>query len=171
MATDRFTGVISSSSAIRSGATTSCSTSTSMADKPEGLGRPAVRHRAPAAHVWRPARRVIRPSNGACCRRGGALCAPETRLAPGNNIGCDPALPVGRPGERDEAPLTGNEVLHFDGVTDGEDIRIARVHLFVYADPTVFADLQSGHSRQRGIRAHAEGEDHNVSRIGRSGSG
>ena len=33
--------------------------SAAMADKPEGLGRPAVRHRAPAAHVWRPARAAL----------------------------------------------------------------------------------------------------------------
>ena len=97
--------------------------------------------------------------------------APETRLAPGDHIGRDPALPVGRPGQRDQAPFAGHEILDFDGVADGEDIRIARAHLFVYADPPAFADLQSGHFRQRGIRPHADGEDHHVSRIGLSGFG
>ena len=75
------------------------------------------------------------------------------------------------PGERDQRPLAGHEVLDLDGVPDGEDVRIARAHVLVDADPAALADLQPGRLRQRGVRAHAEGEDHDVGRIGLSGPG
>ena len=102
---------------------------------------------------------------------GGALRAPETRIAPDDHISGNPALPVGGSGERDETPFAGHEILDFNGVTDGEDIRIAGAHLVVHADSAAFADHQSGHFRQRGIRTHTQGEDHHVSRIGLPGLG
>ena len=64
-----------------------------------------------------------------------------------------------------EAPLAGDEVLDLDGVADGEDVRVARAHLLVDADAAAFADLEAGRLRQRGVRPHAEREDHDVGRI------
>ena len=46
------------------------------------------------------------------------------------------------PGERDEAPLAGDEVLDLDGVADGEDVGVARAHLLVDADAAALADLE-----------------------------
>ena len=70
----------------------------------------------------------------------GALGAAVTGIAPADHIGRDPALPVGRPGQRDQAPLAGHEVLDFDGIADGEDVRVARAHVLVHADAAAFAD-------------------------------
>ena len=95
----------------------------------------------------------------------GALGAAETGVPPGDHVGHDPALPVRRPGERDQGPFAGDEILDFDRVADGEDIRVARAHLFVDADPAALADLEPGHLRQRGLRTHADGEDHDVRRM------
>ena len=68
-------------------------------------------------------------------------------------------------------PLAGHPIPDFDRVADGEDIRVARAHLFVDVDPSAFADLQACHLRQRGIRAHAEGEDHDFGPISLPGFG
>ena len=95
----------------------------------------------------------------------GALGAAETGVPPGNHVGRDPALPVRRPGERDQGPFAGDEILDFDRVADGENVRVARAHLFVDADPSALADLDPGHLRQRGLRPHADGEDHDVRRM------
>ena len=97
------------------------------------------------------------------------LGAAEAGIAPVDDIRGDPSLAVGRSGERDEAPLPGDPVLHFDRVADREDIRIAGAHLIVHPDPATFADLQPGRFRQRGLRAHADGEDHQIRRIGFAG--
>ena len=109
-----------------------------------------------------------RPGDGRAkeANNGGALGAAETRIAPGDHIGGDPALPVGRSGQGDQAPLAGNEIFDFDGIPDGENIGIAGAHLVVDANAAALADRQSGHFRQRGIGAHAEGQDHDVRRIG-----
>ena len=55
--------------------------------------------------------------------------------------------------------------LHLDGVADREDVRVAGAHLLVDADPAELPDFDPGHPRQRGIRSHAEREDHDVRRI------
>ena len=89
--------------------------------------------------------------------------------APGDHIGRDPALPVRRPCERDQGPLAGDEIFDLDRVADGENIRVARAHLFVDADPSAFADLDPGHLRKRGLRTHADAEDHDVGRMGLAG--
>ena len=86
-------------------------------------------------------------------------------VSAGDHIGCDPALPVGRPCERDQGPFAGDEILDFDRVADGENIRVARAHVFVDADPAALADLEPGRLCQRGLRTHADGEDHDVCRV------
>ena len=101
----------------------------------------------------------------------GALCAPITGIAPGNHIGRDPALPVRRPGQRNQAPLPGSEVLDLDGIADGEDVRVARAHVLVHADAAAFADREAGCLGQRGVRLHADREDHDVRREGLAGAG
>ena len=105
---------------------------------------------------------------GPCDRRaeqpddGGALGAAETRVAPADDVGRDPGLAVRRPGERDQAPLTGDEIPDLDGVADREDVRVAGAHLLVDADPAELPDLDPGHPRQSGVRSHTEREDHDV---------
>ena len=94
----------------------------------------------------------------------GALRAAETGVAPGDHFGRDAALAVGRPGQRDERPLAGDEILDFDRVAHGEDIRVAGAHLLVDADAAALADLDAGHLRQRRLRPHADRQDHDVRR-------
>jgi hypothetical protein len=72
----------------------------------------------------------------------GALRAAEARIAPGDHVGRDPPLPIGRPGQRHQAPLAGDDILDLDGVADREDVGIARAHLVVDADPAALADLR-----------------------------
>src|SRR5581483_6221341 len=72
---------------------------------------------------------------------GGALRATETGVAPGDHIGRYPALAVRWPGQRNEAPLARDEVLDFDGIADGKDIRVARAHLIIDTNTAAFADL------------------------------
>ena len=93
------------------------------------------------------------------------------RVTTANYIGHNATLPVRRPGQRDEAPLAGDEVLHFDGITDGENIGITGVHLIIHADAAALPDFQSGYFRQSGIGTNAQGENHNVGRVGFSGLG
>ena len=100
-----------------------------------------------------------------------ALRAAVARVAAGDDVGRDAALPVGRPGERDERPLAGDEVLHLDRVADGEDVRVARAHVLVHADAAALADLEAGRLRERGLRPHADGEDDDVGRVRLAGLG
>ena len=65
------------------------------------------------------------------------------------------------------SPVTKS--LHLDGVADGEDVGVARAHLLVDPDPATLADLDPGHRRERGVRADAEREDHEVGRIALAG--
>ena len=95
----------------------------------------------------------------------GALRAAVTGIATGNHIGRDPALPVGRPGERDERPLAGDKVLDFNRVADGKDIGIARAHVLIDAYSSSLAEFDPGHLRQCGLRTHADREDHDVCRM------
>ena len=95
----------------------------------------------------------------------GALRAAVTGLAPGDDVGRDPPLPVRRPRERNEAPLAGHPVLHLDGVADGEDVRVARPHVLVDADPAALADLEPGGLRERRVGPHADREDDDVGRV------
>jgi hypothetical protein len=98
------------------------------------------------------------------------LSAAKSRIASGNHIGRDPALPVGRPREWDQRPLAGDEVLDFDRVADGEDIGIARSHVLIDADAAAPADLDPGHLRQRRLRTHADRQDHDVCRMSLAGA-
>ena len=88
---------------------------------------------------------------------------------PGDNIGHDPALPVRRPCERDERPFAGDEIFDFYCVSDGENIRVARVHLFVDAYPSAFADLDPGHLCKGCLGTYTDGKDHDVRGIGFAG--
>ena len=84
---------------------------------------------------------------------GGALRAPEVGVAPGDDIGGDPALAVRRAGQRHEAPFSRDEILDLDGVAHGEDIRIAGAHPVVDADAAARADFKPGRLGQHGVRA------------------
>ena len=101
----------------------------------------------------------------------GALGATVAGIASGDHVGRDAALPVRRPGQRDQAPLSGPEVLHLDRIADGEDVRIAGAHVLVDADAAAFADLEPGRLGQRRVGPHAEREDHDVGRILLAGLG
>ena len=94
-----------------------------------------------------------------------ALRAAKTRVASGDHVGRDAALPVGRPGQRDEARFTGDGVIHLDRIAHGEDVGIGRAHLVVDANAAAFADLQAGRAREVGVGTHPEREDHDVGRI------
>ncbi len=94
-----------------------------------------------------------------------ALRAAEARVAPGDHVGRDAALPIGRPRQCDEARFTGDGVLHLDRIAHGEDVGIGRAHLIVDANAAAFADLQAGRAREVGVGTHAEREDHDVGRI------
>ncbi len=59
----------------------------------------------------------------------------------GDHVSSDAALTVCRTGQRHEAPLSGREVLDFDGIADGEDVRVARAHVLVDADAPALADF------------------------------
>jgi hypothetical protein len=87
-----------------------------------------------------------RPGGGAAKQPDdrGALGAAVTRIAPADDIRRDTALAVGRPGQCDEAPLAGSEILHFDGIAHGEDVRVARAHVIVHADAATLADDEAG---------------------------
>ena len=95
----------------------------------------------------------------------GALRPTKAGVATGDHIGSDAALPVRRPRERDEAPFTGDEVPHLDGIADGEDIRIARSHVLIHADAAALADFESGRFRETDLRANAKRKDHKVRRM------
>ncbi len=71
---------------------------------------------------------------------GGALGAAEMRLAPADHIGRNASLSIGRPGQRHERRFTGYEILDFDCISDGEDIRVARAHLIVDQDTAPLVD-------------------------------
>ena len=92
----------------------------------------------------------------------GALRAAEVRVAAGDDVGGDAALPVGRTGERHQAVLAGQAVLLLDRVADGEDVRVAGALLVVHADAAARAHLDAGHLRQRRLRLHADAEDDDV---------
>ncbi len=92
----------------------------------------------------------------------GTLRAPEAGVPAGEYVGHDPALPVRRPGQRDEGPLAGDVVLDFHGVADGEDVRVAGAHLLVDTDAAPLTDLQPGRLGERGLRTHADGQYHDV---------
>ena len=81
---------------------------------------------------------------------------------PASDVGHDPALPVRRPGQRDEGPFAGDVVLDFHGVADGEDVRVAGAHLLVDTDAAALTDLQPGRLGERGLRTHADGQYHDV---------
>ena len=59
----------------------------------------------------------------------------------------------------------GDEVLDLDGVADREDVRVGGAHVIVDADPAAVADLEPGRLGQRGVRPHADRENHDVGRI------
>ena len=65
------------------------------------------------------------------------------------------------------SPVTKS--LHLDRVADGEDVRVARAHLLVDADPAELADLDAGHPRERGVGSHAERQDHDVGGVAGAG--
>ena len=101
----------------------------------------------------------------------GALGAAVTGIASGDHVGGDAALPVRRPGQRNQAPLAGDEVLDLDGIADGEDVGVAGAHVLVNADAAALADFEAGRLGQRRVRPHAEREDHDVGRIRLAGLG
>ena len=100
-----------------------------------------------------------------------ALGAAETAVAPCNHISGDPTLPVSRPGECDKTLPTGDKILHFHGISDGEDIRVAGPHLLVNADAAAFPDLESGLARKFGVRSHANTKNDDVRRERLAGLG
>jgi len=83
----------------------------------------------------------------------GALGPPEAGVAPGDDVGRNPPLPVRRPGQRHEAPRTGHVVRDLDRIADGEDVRVARAHVRVDADPPAVANLEPGRPRKRSCPA------------------
>ena len=74
------------------------------------------------------------------------------------------------PGERDQTPFARPEILHFDGIADREDVRVARAHVFVHADAAAFADGEAGGLGERGVGLHANRENHDVGREGFAGT-
>jgi hypothetical protein len=60
-------------------------------------------------------------------------------------------------------------ILHFDRVTDGEDVGVAGPHPLVHTDPAALADREPSRLRQRGVRTHAEREDHHIGRMDLAG--
>ncbi len=100
----------------------------------------------------------------------GALRPAISRIASGNHVRGDPSLPVGRTGERDQRPLPGDKVLHFDRVADREDVGVARAHVLVNTDAPALADLEPGRLRERGFRPHADGQNHDVRRMRLAGA-
>ncbi len=98
-----------------------------------------------------------------------ALRATEAGLAPGNHVGSDASLTIGWPGQRDQAPFAGHEILDLDDIADGENVRVAGPHLLVDADPATLTDLEAGRLGQRGIRADPEGNDHDVGGVSLAG--
>jgi len=90
------------------------------------------------------------------------LGAAVPRVAPRDDVGSDAPLPVGRPGERDERRSAGDVVRDLDGIADGEDVRVARVHLLVDEDATPLADRQTSALREADLGAYADPEDDDV---------
>ena len=91
-----------------------------------------------------------------------ALGAAEPCVAPRDDVGRDPPLPVGRSGQRYERLLAGHEVPDLHGVADGEDVGVAGVHLVVHENAAPTADREPGAPREGGLRAHADTEHHDV---------
>ena len=53
---------------------------------------------------------------------GGSLRAAEVGVAAADHVGGDAALAIGRPGQRDQGRLAGDEIADLDGVADREDV-------------------------------------------------
>ena len=83
-------------------------------------------------------------------------------VAPRDHVGGNAPLPVGGACQRNQAPVAGDEVLHLDRVAHREDIGLTGAHLLVDPDAAALAERQPGRLRQRGVRTHAKGEDHDV---------
>ena len=100
---------------------------------------------------------------------GGALRASEARIAARDDIGRDPALPVCWACQCDEAPFSGDEILDLDGVAHGEDVQIAGAHLVIHADAAARADFKPRRLGKRGVRTHADSENHQIGPMGLAG--
>ena len=79
-----------------------------------------------------------------------------------DHVGDHASLTVGRVGERHEGRIRHQRVALHNGVADGVDRRIGRPHLLVDQDSAAQPGLQTCDGRQRRLRTHADGRDHEV---------
>src|SRR6516164_9051541 len=86
------------------------------------------------------------------------------RVSPGNHISGDAALPVGRPGQRDQLPLSCNHISCFDSVSNRPDVRITRAHLVVHLNSATLTYSQSGSHGQLRFGSNPDGKDNDVRR-------
>ena len=93
---------------------------------------------------------------------GRALGAGEAAVEPADDVGCYAPLLVGRPGERDERVVAGDEVAHLHGVAHGVDVLDAGLHAVVHDDAALDARLKPRRIRKGRIGRDADGEHHHV---------
>ena len=79
-------------------------------------------------------------------------------------VGGDPPLAVCWTSQRHLRRLAGHEVLDFDGVADGIDVRIGGLKMIVDTNAATRPDLQPSIDRQLVFRAHAHAQDDQLSR-------
>ena len=89
--------------------------------------------------------------------------APAKRLLePADDVGGDAPLLVGRPGERDERVVAGDEVAHLHGVAHGVDVLDAGLHAIVHGDAALDAPLKPRRVGEGRIGRDADGQHHHV---------
>lgn len=84
-------------------------------------------------------------------------------------IGGDASLAVGWTGQRHLRGGLQDEIAHLDGVADRIDIRVARLHLVVHANPATGTDFQPRARRQLVLGTHADAEHDDVGGQRRAG--
>lgn len=74
-------------------------------------------------------------------------CAPSLFVlgrTPKDIVSGNAALAIRRTSERNQRPLARDAITHFDGITDGPNVRVARLEMFVDVEAAEFSDFQTG---------------------------
>ena len=75
-------------------------------------------------------------------------------------VGHPPALTIGDVGQRDKRRAAADRVTLLHGVADGVDVGITRSAILVDGDPSAWAKGKARQLGKLGVRAHADGPDH-----------
>ncbi len=81
-----------------------------------------------------------------------------------NIVGHNSALAIGRAGQRNDAPGAGNGIAHFDGISDGPDIRVIGLQMLVDTNSTHRAKFQTGVFGESRFRPNTQSENDKIRR-------